>query len=385
MKIAIINLTSGGMSGGYKKYLLNILPRIAANPEVEAVLCASPHSIAVQSWFKQLPNLRFTSCRTFRLFRRGLGSALKKNMEEFSPDVVFVPLERYLRFKNVPVVNMLQNMEPIIKNIDKNPFAETVRQWVQYKEARKAIKNADGVISLSKFVSDYIMTQWGILNRKIGLIYHGIDSNEKSVYARPDIVPHNWEDKFIFTAGSIRPARGLKDLLLAMKEMLVHEKKPVKLIIAGESSPQMFDYQKNLKNWVLANNLSESICWAGSLNENEMAWCYKNCKVFVMTSRVESFGMIGGEAMTNGCICISADNPCLPELFSDAAIYYPPKDNQALSREIRRVLSWDDSQRKVMTQKARIRASEFSWDICAEKTVEELKKVIKNRELKNKN
>lgn len=45
MKIAIINLTGGGMSGGYRKYLKDILPRMAASNIVEEILCATPSTI----------------------------------------------------------------------------------------------------------------------------------------------------------------------------------------------------------------------------------------------------------------------------------------------------------------------------------------------------
>ena len=96
-----------------------------------------------------------------------------------------------------------------------------------------------------------------------------------------------------------------------------------------------------------------------------------------MTSRVESFGMIGGEAMSQGCICISADNPCLPELFGDAAIFYPSKDAKGLAEAIQAVLAWDDNQRKQASERAKNRAKEFSWDVCARKTVAELTKAVK--------
>ena len=59
MKIAIVNLTGGGISGGYKKYLINVLPKIAVHSEVETMLCASPLSIDIQDWFGFLPKVNF--------------------------------------------------------------------------------------------------------------------------------------------------------------------------------------------------------------------------------------------------------------------------------------------------------------------------------------
>lgn len=174
MKIAVVNLTGGGMSGGYRKYLCNILPRMAKHNNVEAILCASPDSIGVQDWFDPMPNVRFVNCKPFRFLFRHRDPELLGELEKFSPDVIFVPVERNFRFKSVPVINMIQNMEPFVANSDGNPIGERFREWVQYVDGRRAIKKADGVIALSKFVSDFLETQWKIQSEKIGLVYHGI-------------------------------------------------------------------------------------------------------------------------------------------------------------------------------------------------------------------
>lgn len=369
------------MSGGYRKYLQNIMPRMASNPAVEVMLCALPQPLNVQDWFEEpVSNISFVTCRPFSLLRRSSDSQLHMHLERFSPDVIFVPVERSFRFREVPVVNMIQNMEPFVSNVDGNPVSERFRQWVQYVDGRRAIRNADGIIALSRFVSDFLVTHWSIPSERIALVHHGIDDVRNECGKRPHIIPEDWKCRFFFTAGSIRPARGLEDLLLAMKHLSSQGEKSVKLVIAGESGHSMARYQEKLKGWVQENNLSDRIFWAGSLNENEMAWCYQNCSAFVMTSRVESFGMIGGEAMSHGCVCISADNPCLPELFGDAAVYYPSKDGQALAEAIQNVFTWNDNQRKAMSEKAKKRAAEFSWDVCAEKTVAVLAKTVESRQ-----
>jgi len=352
---------------------------MAKHHDVEAILCATPDSIGIQDWFNPMPNVRFVSCKPFRFLFSYRDAELLQELEKFSADVIFVPVERNFKFKSVPVANMIQNMEPFVANSDGNPIGERFRQWVQYVDGRRAAKNADGVIALSKFASDFLETKWKIPAEKIGLVYHGIDASKNGDCKRPHIIPEDWEGRFLFTAGSIRPARGLDDLLLAMKHLSSQGEKSVRLVIAGESGRRMAGYQKKLKDWARENNLSDRICWVGSLNEKEMAWCYQNCSTFVMSSRVESFGMTGGEAMSHGCICISADNPCLPELFGDVAIYYPPKDGQALAEVIKTVLTWDDNQRKSMSEKARKQAAKFSWDVCAAKTVAVLAKAAESR------
>ncbi|MDP8257949.1 MAG: glycosyltransferase family 1 protein, partial [Candidatus Aadella gelida] len=66
----------------------------------------------------------------------------------------------------------------------------------------------------------------------------------------------------------------------------------------------------------------------------------------------------------------------------DVAVYYPPKNAKALAEVIQTTLTWDDNQRKAMSEKAKKRAGEFSWDVCAEKTVAVLAKAVENKKVK---
>ena len=91
MRLAIINLTGGGMSGGYKKYLSEILPRMEKHKNLEAILCATPNSIGVQDWFDPFTNIEFIRCRPFNYFKRNSDSELFRNLELFSPDIILIP------------------------------------------------------------------------------------------------------------------------------------------------------------------------------------------------------------------------------------------------------------------------------------------------------
>ncbi len=113
MRIAIINLTLGGMSGGYRTYLRKILPGLAAHRDVEAVLCAAPSSLGVREWFDALPNVAFADSGRVRLLRHGPRHRLRAELDRFRPDVIFVPLARRFCFRDIPVVNMVQGMEPL--------------------------------------------------------------------------------------------------------------------------------------------------------------------------------------------------------------------------------------------------------------------------------
>ena len=378
IKIAIINLTAGGMSGGYRKYLENILPRMAVSNSVEGILCATPVTVDIQNRFSFLPKVKFVTCKPYNFLHFSPDYKLKEILDGFSPDIIFIPVERYFKFNRVPIVNMIQNMEPFTENIDVNSFTDKGRLYIQRLVAKKAMKKSDRVIAISKHVKNFLLNKWNISEDKIGLVYHGIEIPKDEEKQLPQNIPKDWEGKFIFTAGSIRPARGLEDILEAMKYLSLKRAEIKGLVITGGISPSMIGYQHKLKKWIQAQNLSPKIFWVSSLNEKEMNWCYRNCTSFVMTSRVEACPNIVLEAMSHGCISISSDNPPLPEIFGDAVIYYPPKRGELLAESIQTVLEWNNYQRDEASKKARERAAEFSWDVTVERLLTEFKKAIES-------
>ena len=365
------------MSGGYCKYLSNISPGIASNSDVESLICASPASLKIADWFKSIPNAKFVNCKPFMPLSLRSEPDLKQSLDMFSPDVIFIPTERSFQSNNIPVVNMIQNMEPFVDNVNDNPFNEKVRQLVRRTISKMAVKKSDRVIAISEFIRDFMVQSWGVPFERIGVVHHGVNFPvNKGI--RPNFDSRERDGLFLLTAGSIRPARGLEDLLHAIKYLSENSCNIPKLVIAGEASHNMINYKRRLEDWIYKHNLTDMVYWAGYLNENEMTWCYQNCRAFIMTSRVEAFAMIAGEALAHGCICIAADNPCLPEIFSETAIYYPPHNIKVLAERIQTVLAFNDSQRNEASKLARKRGAGFTWDICVEKTVAELSRAANN-------
>jgi glycosyltransferase involved in cell wall biosynthesis len=378
MRIAVLNITGGGMSGGYRKYLQNVIPRMAKHPDVEAILCTFPKLLNGQDWFDTLTNVEFAHCSKFQLLHQGVGYNLKRVLEKFCPDVLFIPTGCYLQFKNIPVVNMVRNMEPFVYSGRKNPFSEKLRNFVRRKIASNAVRRSHRVIVLSHYVKQFLVDNLNIPENNISVILHGIRHDKHFKEVRPSVVPESWKGDFLFTAGSIRPARGLEDIIYALKH-LDAEKFDINLLIAGAAHPNMLPYLKSVKGKVAELGLLRKIIWTDSLNNEEMNWCYKNCRLFVMTSREEALAMTALEAMSRDCICITANISCLPEVFGNAAVYYPPNNSKFLAEKIQTALAWSDRQRSEMHKLTRKRIAEFpSWDETVEMTVNELKLAVES-------
>jgi glycosyltransferase involved in cell wall biosynthesis len=380
MRVAILNLTGGGLSGGSRKYLLNMIPRLVADPAIEALLCATPSGLNLADWFGDLPKVKFVSCRPVGFFN-GIFSYkdnnLKRELEEFKTQVLYVPLDRYVKFSDVPTVVMIRNMEPYKGSFDDDPLSEKMKKTIQAKLARRASERADRVIAVSEFVRDFLIQVWRIDPEKIALIYHGAELQESNQLGeKPLCIPDTWEEKFIFSAGSVRPARGLEDLIHAIVMGHGLGRECLGVVVAGETTRSMTEYREKLTDILRQAGAEKQLIWADSLDDAQMRWCYRNCRAFVMTSRVEACPNIAIESLAHSGVNVVADNPPLPEFFQSSAVYYRPGDTGSLLATLDKALSVSEDERARYLREGQTRAKDFSWDTTASLTIETLMHAI---------
>jgi len=377
MRLAIVNLTGGGFSGGYKKYLKNMLPRLAEHHDVDALLCVSPEGNDVSAWFAKPPNADYCACNplTLRHIAHIPDKRLFECLKRFSPDVIFMPVERYIKFNSVPVVNMLRNMEPFMPNMKGDSLQETFRKLIQRKLACHSVKRAGHTIAVSNFVRDYLTATLHFPENKVSQVYHGVNQQASVSGKRPPAIPNEWGGEFLFTCGSVRPARGLEDALEALNELKARNL-DMHLVIAGGAAPGMRKYREGLGRFLASRGLTDRICWAGNLNDEEMRWCYERCRLFIMTSRIEACPNIALEAMSCGAVSIAADNPPLPEFFSDCAAYYEAGNGRSLAEAIVNRIALDRREISSLSERAQKRSAMFSWDLTADKTMNVLMQIL---------
>ncbi len=375
-RVAVLNLTASGISGGYKKYLVRLLPLLEEKLEGGKVLCASPPGVPVKDWVGPLDRTEFIECKPFFPFPGGRDTALAAKLKEFSPDLVFVPLERYFSYPGVPFVSMLVNMAPMAKNYSVGSVSEKARQLVQIFHAKRSVRKATHVIVTSKFVRSYLVSGWGIPAKKISVIYPGAERQDGLALAKPAALAEKGWDKFFWTVGSLERYRGLEDILDAMLQPGAED---TKLVVCASVRGQMASYAHDLKALIAGNGLEGRVLWVSGLSEGELAWCYRNSVAYIMTSRIEAGPNTALEAMSFGAVSIAAENPPLPEFFSDTALYYPPGDGKALAARMAEVLAWGKEKRAASSLAAFERSNLFNWEYAAEKTAALFKKLSGRR------
>jgi glycosyltransferase involved in cell wall biosynthesis len=104
----------------------------------------------------------------------------------------------------------------------------------------------------------------------------------------------------------------------------------------------------------------------GTLGGDAMRDCLARRPVFASTALFEPFGLAVLEAAQAGCALVLSDIPTFRELWADAAIFVPPRDEAAIAAAIGRVLA-DRGLRDHLGDTARRRASRYTIAAMADR------------------
>jgi glycosyltransferase involved in cell wall biosynthesis len=231
---------------------------------------------------------------------------------------------------------------------------------------------------VSEFVREHLVTQWRLPPERVGLVYHGLpgEAQPRAAHAPAALRELPRTVPMLFTAGSIRPARGLEDILYAMPAILSAAPGAVLAIAGGLDAGATLYHHTRLLQLIDRLGLRAHVVWTGHLGAAEMAWCFQRAAAFVMTSRAEACPNTALEAMSHGSIIVSTDTQPMPEFFQSAAVYYRARRADSLAAAVIGILEMNDVRRGTLSGAAAERAGHFSWDRTADFTVLELTRAV---------
>lgn len=145
-----------------------------------------------------------------------------------------------------------------------------------------------------------------------------------------------------------------------------------KLVIAGSGRER-----DNLSRQIQSLNITNSVFMVGRLTKEKVAQLMAAANVFVLPSKMESFGLTLLEASAAGLPVVCSNAGGIPEVFQDGfnALLYPPGDDNAMAKAIIRLLQ-DRELAKTISANAVETASKFTWEMTAEQTLQVYKEVL---------
>jgi len=200
-------------------------------------------------------------------------------------------------------------------------------------------------------VSDYMrrdMAARGCPEDKLVTVYNGVDIPDAECA----------DGDFVLSLGRIVRLKGLDTLIKAVSRTDCHLK------ICGEGPER-----KRLEKLSHRMGLTDRIDFMGWLSEEEKIRMLRECRMFVIPSIHEAYGMVAAEAMSYGKPVIASDTGGLPEVIGNAGLLVPVGDDRALAKAMNS-LDKDPEQRRQLGIAAKERMHSFTWDEIAARTLD---------------
>lgn len=344
MRIAIVNPFHYPYLGGIEHRIHHLSRRLACRHEVYVVTGRLPETKEIEEidgyHVKRLPSFYLNVYNPPIIWTKGIETTLK----ELKPDVIDLHY-RWARGYTSSVVS--QNAAKVLTW--HNAYGEgdgllhslSIINDMLFSRHREKFQR---IVCISDFVARDLISR-GFPVETLSVVPNGVD-------LPPDMNLKD-EDDFILFIGRLVRTKGLRYLIEAMK--FVDEK----LIICG-SGPE----RNRLERLVKKYQMEKKIIFLGKVSEEKKRELLAKCKIFVMPSLIESYGIAVAEGMAYGKPVIGSKTGGLPDVIGEAGILVEPRNSKELASSINALLS-DDGLRRDLGRKARERAKEFSWDKAA--------------------
>ena len=236
-------------------------------------------------------------------------------------------------------------------------YRETISAGMRYYYGplyRQALRRAARILTVSEAAKRDLHAALGIPEQQITVTHNGVDSAFFEARA-----PEGPRQRYLLAVGTLEPRKNLPALLEAFG-MLRLEGRDLQLVLVG---------RQGWADSLPLGALAPYVRLTGSIPDTELAELYAGAACFVLPSFYEGFGLVLAEAMAVGTPAVASDIPALRELGGDAVRYASPHDAAALARAIAAALDGRE-QSQALVARARERVRRYSWDACAEATLE---------------
>lgn len=162
-----------------------------------------------------------------------------------------------------------------------------------------------------------------------------------SLPRRPLEAPDDTQ-RFMLVVGTLEPRKD-QALVLDAFDRLRGDHPDLSLVLVGKEGWMVDRLVRRLRSHPL---LGTRLLWLGGVDDDELAWLYRNAFVVVAPSRYEGYGMPVVEALANGAATIASTGGAQVEAAGDRAEVFEPGDLDALCSLLRRHLDEPDHHRR---------------------------------------
>ena len=243
---------------------------------------------------------------------------------------------------------------------------------------------ATHLIAVSTVTRNDLVRSYRVPPEKISVVHHGVSSRFRPVDDRAAQAVaqacYGITPPYFLYVGTIQPRKNLVRLIEAFARIVnggltigdrsdpdsplpsVH--RPL-LVLGGKRGWLTEDIERRASELGVADRVR----FTGYIADQDLPALLSGALAFVFPSLYEGFGMPVLEAMACGTPVLTSSTSSLPEIAGDAALLVDPTDTAALATALAR-LADDTALRADLQQRGLARAARFTWERCAQETLE---------------
>jgi glycosyltransferase involved in cell wall biosynthesis len=272
-------------------------------------------------------------------------------------------------FSPVPVIQTLHDiifMDPIPRN---DNMYQRFGNHYRRRLVPLVTPRSEAIITVSNYEKDRIVSRLSIDEKKIEVIYNGINNKHFRLYTsakQKAEIKHTYglPEKFILFLGNPSFRKNPTGVIEAYVMYASKVRNPLPLVTPGLTHKYVMHELKRLN----APYNPALFITPGYIKEEDLPIVYGLSEVFLFPSLSEGFGMPIVEAMACGTPVITSKISSMPEIAGDAALLIDPLSAPTIADALIDLLSNTDF-RLDKIQDGLLNAKRFSWDTTAEKVL----------------
>jgi glycosyltransferase involved in cell wall biosynthesis len=226
-----------------------------------------------------------------------------------------------------------------------------------------SVARADLVLAISQSTADQLVEYWSCMEGKVRVITPGVTKLPEPMQLGRWSAPIEAKRFFLFV-GTLEPRKNLARLLSAHALGIRSNTYWPPLVIVGGDGWGAGSIGK----LVARLGIRDKVLILGRVSDRELATLYANALVLLMPSLYEGFGFPLIESMALGTPAIASNVSSMPEVLGDAGILVDPLSVDSIFHGMAAFIK-DGSLSGRLGSRARVQASQFSWDSAADQTL----------------